>query len=157
MPTDSVQSDLRVRKSQIGWDWHPPDSVVEKRSSLKKNLAAAGVGWAVALGFTYSGHHRMAVAVAVVASLLLLVALFWPWGHRQVDAAMVRFAGGVGVILNWILLTPFYYLFFTLIRGFRLVAGKPDALQRELASETESYWSDRDPIDDVKSHLTRQF
>jgi len=62
-----------------------------------------------------------------------------------------RFAGlivwSVGAVTTWILLTPFFYIFFTIGRAIMVLRGK-DTMNRKFLAKDMSYWADHEVRED---------
>ena len=138
------------------WPWksggaaQPPPA-----SHLVMTLVQTAVACAVASFLVfYKKHVVFGCVLYGIGAVMLIAGLFVPPLH----AAITRFGKWlghvVGVGCTWLLLVPFFYLFFTPARLFMLLGGK-DPLTRRWDRAAATYWADRKPVTDVK-HFTRQ-
>lgn len=102
----------------------------------------------------YKHHLILGGVLYALGTVTLVAGLFVPPLH----AAITRFGGWlgrmVGTGMTWLLLVPFFYLFFTTARVFLTLSGK-DPLTRRWDRAAKSYWVDRKPAIDDK-HFLRQ-
>jgi hypothetical protein len=118
-------------------------------------LLPAVVASGVASYQVFFRHHYIAGGILYgIAALLLIAALFVPPLHAAITRFFRWFGRGVGVGVTWLLLVPFYFLFFTTARVFLTLTGK-DPLTRRWEKSAASYWVDRKPVTDVR-HFQRQ-
>ena len=139
------------------WSWETQASKNTRRHSTTRVFLSTIPAWLIALLLFYLGHTVLSLAVASISSLIFLSFWFWPGAYVTITAVFDKFAAWVGTGFTWILLTPFFYLFFPLTRGIRRISGKPDKLCRRLHPDGGTYWSDRSEIKDIRSYLKRQF
>ena len=89
---------------------------------------------------------RQAAVMGVVGAGLFLPSAFF---------ALERFGRqlgkGVGVLLTWGLLVPFYYLCFGFLRLAQKIGGK-DPLCRKFPSDEATYWTPRKPVRNVAQY-----
>jgi len=138
------------------WPWKSAGAVTSKTvSHLMAALLQATVACAVATFLVFYKHHVVLGSVLYgLGALILIGGLFVP----PLYAAFTRFGKWLGHIVGvgttWLLLVPFYYLFFTTARLFLLMSGK-DPLTRRFDRNATTYWADRRPHTDDK-HFLRQ-
>ena len=154
--TDRPPSDSATTASAVLWDWRYHDAKPEK-TPLWRSLLMTAIAWLIAALLVYFDHPTMAITLSVIAAVMLLLAIVWPKGHGYIEAAFARLAHWIGILLTWLLLPPFFFLFFTSVRLGRRFFGKSDSLNCRFDSTADSYWSDRRAVEDVRSHLKRQF
>jgi len=144
-----VRQDRQERVARAVWPWRE----VAARSAEQQSRAAAaarlqGVLHAavglVAAGLIYLFWHPTAAAVvAVLATLLLVVALVSPLGaYRRLDHWIARFAHGVGLAVTWLLMPLLYYLLFLPVGLVLRLRGRL-RLTRSPEPTRPSYWIPR--------------
>ncbi|MCX7007791.1 MAG: hypothetical protein NTY53_11190 [Kiritimatiellaeota bacterium] len=138
------------------WKWKESGAAKPPpKSNLTMPLVQTAIAYAIASFLVFYRHHYILGSVLYgFGTLVLLAGLFVPPLH----AAITRFGKWlgrvVGVGVTWLLLVPFYYLFFTTARVFLMMSGK-DPLTRRWDRAAASYWADRKPATDDK-HFLRQ-
>ena len=91
----------------------------------------------------------------VVALLLLLPALFYPFGLKPVFVLWTKLSSILGWITTRIILTLIFYLIMTPIGWWLHLTGK-DLLQLKIQSKAKSYW--RIPVSRVdKNQFLKQY
>ncbi len=136
-----VQASARTRRGAV------------QRKALIQSLVGAVAG-AVLFHF---GRHTLAYVAFVIASLMLATALISPLGlHARLTRWIEAFGRQIGKLFTWILLVPFFFLFFTLF-GRALRSGKRDKLERRFDRSAESYWRQRPVKTPALSDYERQF
>ena len=131
----------------IVWNWRgssaAPAGAKPGAGAALKQAGVMGVVGAVL--YFWLEHRAMGVAVWSLAGVVLASGLFVP----PVFAAIERFGRGlgkgVGVLLTWGLLVPFYYLCFGSLRLAQKIGGK-DPLCRTFPSDEPTYWTPRKPV-----------
>jgi hypothetical protein len=116
-----------------------PAAPVRRRAAIQ-----AAVG-ALAGGVLYAiGHHTLATVAWSIAGVVLLTALVSPHGlHARLNRAIEWVGSAIGKLLTWVLLVPFFFLFFTLF-GRLMRGGRRDKLERWLDRSAATYWKKRD-------------
>lgn len=142
------------------WPWRSrPGSGAEDAAARRKSAALEGsISLAIGLAFLLLAHgHKKWMG----AFVLFMSALVWIGGFAvpPLYAAIKRLGLGlgraVGVAFTWVLLVPFFYLFFTTAHAFLALKGR-DPLSRKFDPKAGSYWSERKPNTDL-SRYTRQY
>ena len=105
----------------------------------------------------YFHYHRemMASVPAGIAVFLLGCIVFCPQWLTTIEKGLNRFASVVGTVIAWILLVPFFYIVFGVLRLILLITRK-DPMLRSYDRVASTYWTDRNHIAD-KANLERQF
>ncbi len=103
-------------------------------------------GLALAILFFYFEYRFLALTIVGLAGFFLMTAMFSPgFVYKKIDPFLALFAHGTGILMTWLLLIPFFYLFFLPFRLlFRL--GKRDAMSRFFDNQATSYWVHRDEV-----------
>jgi len=105
---------------------------------------------------TWVLHHGLAGRLVwSLAGFLFLLGMVWPGGYRPVHAFGQRLGRGVGGLLLYLLLAPFFLLFFFPV-GLILRLVKRDPLQRFHHAPGETYWISR-PARDRDTNIADQF
>lgn len=147
---------MRKEASRVVWDWQK-DKGGGQHS--KPSRMAAGIGLAVGGGvaaFLYAHNHPVMMVLVLAISLgIFSCALFFPRAYQVIQIGLQRFSFAVGQALTWLLLTPFFYLGFSLGRLMQKISKK-DPMTRGWQPDCTSYWVDRPPVAD-KEQYKRQF
>ena len=103
------------------------------------------------------GFHRILFAgiVAGIGLLILICGLFIPKLYAAFERIIGMFAFGVGQVLTWLLLVPFYYFCFLPARII-LLLFKRDPMKRAWDSSTPTYWDEKKDIHD-NNRMTKQY
>ena len=86
---------------------------------------------------------------------LFLTGAFSPGVARGLERVAQALAYGVGQLLTWLLLTPFYFLCFVPAHFLLVIRGK-DPMNRRLDVKARTYWTDR-PEPSRKDYFEKQF
>ena len=125
------------------WDWRNPAGPGRpqaagelRRSALVQALVMGGIACAV---FFILGHHVLARVIGALAGLVLVLGLAAPEAYRPVRTFGHRLGRAVGTALTYLLLVPFFYLFFTPVAVFLRWRGR-DPLHRRYRDPRWTYW-----------------
>ncbi len=130
------------------WSWSvPPAPVRDDRPRLRRKalIQALVMAAVAALFYFWKGHRVLPAVLGGLAVLNLLLGLVAPRAFGAVDRALMAFGRGCGEVVTWLLLTPFYYLFFVPARLIQWAARR-DPLQRRFPDTPASYWVSRRPV-----------
>jgi len=137
------------------WTWKavgtPPPVKVPMSIKVKALIQAPVMGLVGYLIYRWTGHLIGPVIVWSLAGLLLIGGLFIPpifHGFEKFGALLGKW---IGLILNWGLLTPFFYLCFVPGRLILKLKGI-DPMDREFPSNKTSFWIPRKPIADIAQY-----
>jgi len=131
------------RVSAAIWPWReagvsaPAESPDARRKrALVESTIGAGVGLLILLVF-----HRpvMAAIVFTISALVLIGGLFVPPIYAGFKKLGQWLAAGVGHGLTWLLLAPFFYIFFGIGRLVLELKGS-DPLCRRCSGDGSTYW-----------------
>ena len=147
----------RPEAAQIIWNWKR-DKPQKSRGNPRKRagiqaLAGATIGTILLL----LGHVLIARIAYAITGVIFLTAMVSPHGaYATIHAGMQKFGLLVGQLLNWVLLMPLFYLFFSV---FRLVMrrGLRDSMKRQLDPQIRSYWTERNDPERNPEFYERQF
>jgi len=99
----------------------------------------------IILGFVLSrffGHDLPARIIWGLAAVILSLGVFWPRGYRPIHGFGQLLGRVVGKLLAYVLLAPFYLLFFSLVAIYLRFRGK-DPLHRAFLPGQWTYWIPR--------------
>lgn len=139
--------------ASVVWNWRGSGAA----PSGRKSGAAAALKQAFVMGIVGAGlyfwleHRAMGVAVWSLAGVVLAAGLFLPPVFAAIERFGRRLGKGVGAVLTWGLLGPFYYLCFGTLRLAQKLGGK-DPLHRKFPSDEPTYWTPRPPVRDVAQY-----
>lgn len=137
------------------WKWRaagtPPPAKKPLSMKAKASIQAplmALAGWAL---FHFLGHRVMPVVIWSLAGLILVGGWFIPALFIGFEKFGMGLGKWVGIILNWAILTPFYYLCFVPGRIILKVQGI-DPMDRRFPDPRESFWIPRKPVTDMAQY-----
>lgn len=137
------------------WPWRalgePP--VVKKRMSIraKATIQAPVMALVGYLIFRWTGHLIGPVIVWTLAAVVLLGGWFIPSWFRAVEMGGAWLAKGIVRVVNWVLLSLFFYLCFVPGRMILLARGI-DPMDRRFPDDRPSFWIPRKPVTDVAQY-----
>ena len=134
--------------SKTVWRWQASDGPPRPRGMHPKVKVAISTPIALLIAFVLyrlKGHVVMPSIVAGIALAIAFCGLFVPRAFAAIERFFLRFAAGVAVVLNWLLLTPLFLLVFTPMRWTLALRGK-DPMMRKCPTDADSYWIARKPI-----------
>ena len=141
--------------TDVVWPWREADGNTQnigvKRpriSSLALEVLIAG-GFGCLFWFVFK-KPEVAVIIFSIMGFSFLSGLFVPAAYYGFKEIFRKFAVGVGVAMTWLLLVPFFYLFFTAGRLLQLIFRK-DPLNRKCPTDQNTYWIEH-PENDIQSY-----
>ncbi|MDR0994087.1 MAG: hypothetical protein LBN38_05950 [Verrucomicrobiota bacterium] len=143
--------------SEVIWNWKKADEV-SAASPPSKTKYGVQLAVMVAIGaLFYFGWHKEVMAYVVwgIGALLLFGLLLSPAVLRGFDRAGGWLVWAVGTSVTWLLLTPVFYLFFTLGHLWQKMSGK-DPLHRKWDVKAATYWNDHDTRN-LETRYQKQF
>ncbi len=108
--------DTQARVLQVTWNWRAGVTRKDDTAAFLRRAAVvqAVVMGAVAATLILGWHHVLAGRiVAGLALVVLFLGLVWPTLYRPVHSFGQTLGRVVGTVLVYVLLAPFFYLFFT--------------------------------------------
>ena len=123
-----------------------------RRAAFIQAGVTAAVGAVLRFGF---GHHLFPLILWGIAAAVLVLGLFLPRAYRPVHAFGRGLGRFVGKVLMYVLLVPFYYLFFTPVAVLLRLQGR-DPLHRGFRDPRHTYWIARGPKE-RGDNASRQF
>jgi len=129
----------------------------EARQAREFGVVLAVMGLLAAAGFYFIGHHdtRSYVALGVSGVSLTLTFLVFPVWLAFFRRWMI-FAEFMGMVMSTVLLTIFFYLFFTPIVLVTRLFGKK-MLDLSWHDERDSYWIEKSETPATLERYERQF
>jgi len=142
------------------WNWRGADSAAaggSGRAALRRAaVTQAGVTCLVAAVLRFGfDHHLFPIILWGLAGLVLVLGLVAPRAYRPIHAFGRGLGRIVGKVLLYLLLVPFYYLFFT-PAALLLRLQKRDPLHRHFRDPRHTYWIRRGPRP-RGDNISRQF
>ncbi|HBA83158.1 MAG TPA: hypothetical protein DCZ95_03595 [Verrucomicrobia bacterium] len=140
---------------EVVWPWRTGGKSVAMTTGLspkaKASIQAVVMALIGLLLYRFAGHRLMGTIVWGFAAVVLVSGFFIPPAFRAIERFGALLGQWVGVGLTWGLLTPFYYLVFSLGRLFLKLTGK-DLMCREFPSRQASYWTPRAPVRNLEQY-----
>jgi hypothetical protein len=137
------------------WHWRvlgPPPQPKKPMSMKVKALIQAPIMALVGgLIYWYFDHLIGPVIIWTLAGVVLVGGLFVPPMFRAIEHFGLWLGKWVAIILNWGLLTPFFYLCFAPGRLILKLKGH-DPMDRAFPDARESFWIPRKPITDFSQY-----
>ncbi len=131
--------------SEVVWNWRKPAARrVEQSPAVRRRHAVIEfcVVLAVSMFVRFVLKHEiMSTIILCIGSIVLIGGLFIPpvyHGFKRFGAALGRV---LALVVTWILLVPFFYIFFTIARLGCLIQGK-DLMCRRFDADATTYWVD---------------
>jgi len=142
------------------WDWRAPKAQAtgaSDRSARLRGVIQGAVGGIVGGVLWALGWHGVATAAFVVGGIVMASALVSPRGlYAAVQRLFEATGHAVGVGLSWLLLVPFFYLFFAPF-GALFRRGRRDRLQRRYDSGAATYWEPHEGMLASSGRIDRQY
>lgn len=144
---------------QATWDWRGRLAATKTgpdQGHRRQALIQAAVMSLIAAGLYFGLHHHLfARIIWAVAGLVLILGLFFPAAYRPVHAFGQWLGRVVGMALTYLLLVPFFFLFFTPV-ALLLRLQKRDPLHRHYRDPQWTYWIARNSKERGEN-IDRQF
>ena len=123
------------------WRWRdPPAEAPGDCRSMRRVAIQVSIALTVGLILLLWARHVVWGSVVLgIAAVLLITGCLAPPAFAAIDRVAMRIVRGVGHVLTWTLLVPFFYVVCTLARTCLVLGGK-DPMARKPASEASSYW-----------------
>ncbi len=141
--------------SKTIWPWQTSKSSTSTGPSLFLSLITLTVGLMMAGLFVLFHHNRMALLVVGISLAVFLCSRFFPKVYRGLEKVFQGFSHLVGQALTWLLLLPFFYVFFVGGRLLQKITGK-DPMSRAWDRNADSYWCNKIKGSDPEQYK-RQF
>jgi hypothetical protein len=135
----------------------PRKQKTEARQAREFGVVLAVMGLLAAAGFYFIGHHvtRAYVALGVSGMSLTLTFLVFPVWLAFFRRWMI-FAEFMGMVMSTVILTIFFYLFFTPIVLVTRLFGKK-MLDLSWNDERDTYWIEKSETPATLERYERQF
>ena len=112
----------KSKVSETIWDWQESSTYQKKaKPPFIISLITLLVGWTIASLLFYFGHVLIALLTCCVSLVVFLIGQFFPNLYFYVEFFLQKFSGIVGIIFTWMLLVPFFYVFFPFGRLMQLI------------------------------------
>lgn len=148
-------TDTKSNVIENKWKWKASGITPPSRQPMSIRAKAciqapimALVGWAM---FHFFHHLIVPMIIWSLAGLVLIGGLFIPPIFHGFERFGAWLAKGVTVLLNWVLLVPFYFLCFLPGRILLKIRGI-DPMDREFPSNKASFWIPHKPVTDMKQY-----
>lgn len=140
--------------NKVVWPWR--QSTTQKKEVLwKKALLQSLIAATMGSLMFYLGHAVVAVIIWIIAGVLIVSGTLIKPVYRKIEAFGRKLGQMVAILLTWLLLCPFYFLFFFPIAF--LHKGKTKKIFASPTTETtHSYWIAR-PVESDIENYKRQY
>lgn len=154
-----MEDDRNRRVAGVVWPWRQrggdpaADMVHRRKRAAIEALVMLTIGCLIV--FVLKKHLILGKIVLGLAGLVFVGGMWVPpvySGFRKLGAFLAKV---IGVSISWILLAPFFYIFFTAGHLIYVISGS-DKLERKFDSSKKSYWEPWHSREDVESY-ERQF
>lgn len=136
------------RVLQATWNWQSPVDAApgEQAGGLRRSAVIQSLVMGLIAAVLFLGLHHLILAriIWALASLVLVLGLIFPPAYRPVHAFGQWLGRVVGKGLSYLLLVPFFYLFFTPVALILRLQGR-DPLHRGFRDPQWTYWLARSP------------
>ena len=137
-----------MRVMQTVWPWRQKDQPPVHAAHRTRAAIEFAIAAAIGLAFLrLLGKPWIGAVVLVIATLTLVGGFLIPPLYRGFHRLGARLGAWAGIAATWVLLVPFFYIFFGLGHAFLALRGK-DPLHRGFDKHLQSYWSERPRNDD---------
>ncbi len=135
------------------WPWtRKPDEKPRRAGPSPAGVVARFFVVAAVAALMIRWGHRIPAAVLFGLGLFILVSgFFFPRAFAAFERLVGLLAHGVGVALTWLLLVPFFYVFFVPGRLMLRLQGK-DPLCRRFPSPEKTCWTPHHRIGGVEQY-----
>ena len=144
--------------SQATWPWAAPP-VAPKVSPAAHGRKKVIITTPIALAIAYSvhrflGHTIMAYVITSIALFIAFSAFVLPSVFAAIDRFFLRLGHYIGVTVTWLLLVPFFFIFFVPGHALFALFGKDPMARRRLPGD-QSGWHQHPGITRTE-HFKRQ-
>lgn len=152
-----MENEKQKKVMAVVWAWKTTSTnKTAERPVLKNLLLESLIPIFIGLLLWFAAkHHTMAIVVFCIAAFVLLSGLFAPSLHYAFKRIFQKFAVGVGLAMTWLLLLPFFYIFFTVGRLSHIIFKK-DPMNRACPTKMDTYWIKHPAMTDIESY-SRQY
>lgn len=137
------------------WRWsvlgEPPVAKKPMSMRLKATIQAPLMALVGYLIYMFFDHLAGPVIIWALAGVVLVGGWFVPPVFKAIERFGVGLGKGVAVVLNWGLLTPFFYLCFVPGRLILKLRGR-DPMERKFPDDAPSFWIPRKPVTDFSQY-----
>lgn len=138
--------DSRRAVARTVWPWREKEPLAAHAAAGGPRKRAAlefAIGAAVGLVFLrLLGKPWLGAVVLALATLTLVGGFLVPPLYSGFHRFGVRLGSWAGIAVSWLVLVPFFYIFFGLGHAFLTLRGK-DPMRRAFDPAMKSYWCER--------------
>jgi hypothetical protein len=127
-----------------------------ERKSLRDFGLTVGIAFAILAALFYWRGKAHYVYFLIVGAVLILLGLLVPVALRPVRKGWMTFAAGMGWVMTRVILTILFFGVITPIGFIARLAGK-EFLHVGMDKSAQSYWIRKEPMEDARKRLERQF
>ena len=127
------------RVSKAIWPWPEARKPAKGPESCRPRAIIQFVVMMVVAGLLSLKIPHAAVVVLCVGIFVLVSGLFLPAVFLGFERGFKTFGKGVGFVLTWVLLVPFFYLVFAPGRLCMALSGK-DPMHRKFPTDSSTSW-----------------
>ncbi len=136
------------RVLQATWNWQSRVDAVPDgpAGGLRRSALVQALVMGLIAAFLFFGlhHHLLARIIWALAGLVLILGLAFPGAYRHIHSFGQWLGRVVGKGLSYLLLVPFFFLFFTPVALILRLQGR-DPLHRRFRDPQWTYWIARSP------------
>ncbi|MEN8007622.1 MAG: hypothetical protein ABFS42_11440 [Candidatus Krumholzibacteriota bacterium] len=147
------------RVMQATWNWQSREDAVPggPAGQLRRGALIQAVVMGLIAAFLFFGlhHHLLARVIWALAGLVLILGLVFPPAYRPIHTFGRWLGSVVGQGLTYLLLVPFFFLFFTPVSLILRLQGR-DPLHRGFRDPQWTYWIARSQKS-REENIDRQF
>lgn len=126
-----------------------------KSPSLQLSFFMLVIALCISGVFYFFNRFWPSIIILTISIILFCCAVFFPSIYQIIHRIFQVFGRWVGRVLTWVLLVPFFYIFFPIGRLIQKISGN-DPLHRRCPSSKRSYWIVRESGSDHEGYR-RQF
>ncbi len=147
--------------SRAVWPWTATPTVAQachRSAARRKALLHFGVAVVVAACFYFIPREPYRVLAGIVlgiGAVQTALCFLLPVAYHRVVRLWAILAVGIGVVITWSLLAPFFFTCFVFGRLI-LLCCKRDPLCRQFPAPGATCWTPRDRVSE-RAHYTRQY
>jgi hypothetical protein len=145
---DVMQDETQKTVRQTVWPWDAPaPRPVDAHAALRRKalIQALVMATVAAVVFFTTTLRSLPVVLSVLSLVNVVLGLVAPPAFALIDRGLLRFGTLCGQGATWLLLAPFFYLFFVPARLWMALRGR-DPLNRTFPDTHPTYWLPRRPV-----------
>jgi hypothetical protein len=145
---DFMQDETQKTVRQTVWPWDAPAPApidINGRLRRKALIQALVMAFVATVVYFATSLRSLPVVLSVLAMVNVVLGLVAPPAFAVLDRGLQRFGLLCGQGVTWLLLAPFFYLFFVPARLWMALRGR-DPLNRTFPDTHPTYWIPRRPV-----------